>query len=146
MNKTYTVPVQTADDGEFFIDLPQEVVSALELQLGDTLKWVDNKDGSYMLSRSKTEWVLVETVSTFRHRYMVEVPFGYAPYALDTVVMEDAKDFSQEHIGEQIVSSRVVTKEEALLLCDQDNDYCIDWPDVDKTNNFFTTIADQTIE
>ena len=93
----------------------------------------------------ETQWVLVETVNTFRQRYMVEVPIGTDNYnkdkvewALDTVTMEEAKEFSQEHIGELIVSHRVVTKEEALSLCDKDNDYTKSWNEEQKINTFFT--------
>lgn len=94
---------------------------------------------------NKTQWVLVETISTFRERYMIEVPVGIDTYgkdkiewALDTVTMQEAKEFSQEHIGELIVSHRVVTKEQALALCDIDNDYTKSWTDEQKMYTFFT--------
>jgi len=94
---------------------------------------------------NKTQWVLVEAISTFRERYMIEVPVGIDTYgkdkiewALDTVTMQEAKEFSQEHIGELIVSHRVVTKEQALALCDIDNDYTSSWTDEQKINTFFT--------
>jgi len=81
---------------------------------------------------------------------MVEVPVGVDKYgkdktlwALDTVSMNEAKEFSQEHIGEQIVSHRVVTKEEALALCDKDNDYGSSWDEELKIQNFFTTWKEQ---
>ena len=83
-------------------------------------------------------WVLVETVSMFRQRYMVEAPADHPEYALDDVTMETAKEFSQLHVGETITSHRVVTKEEALLLCDVDNNYCQAWNDEHKMNVFFT--------
>jgi len=85
----------------------------------------------------------------FRQRYMVEVPVGVdrygrdkADWALDTVTLEEAKEFSQEHLGETITSHRVVTKEEALALCDKDNDYCKSWTEEMKMKNFFTTMAE----
>lgn len=103
----------------------------------------DNKDGSFSLIKKQTktkdtEWVLVEAISTFRERYMVEVPVGKSKWALDTVTMQEAKEFSQQHIGEQIISHRVVTKKEALKICDIDNDYCKSWNDENKINCFFT--------
>ena len=89
--------------------------------------------------------VLVETVSMFRMRYVVEVPVGIDDYgndktlwALDTVVMEDAKEFSQKHLDETIVSHRVVSMDEALALCDEDNDYTASWPTEKKIETFFT--------
>jgi hypothetical protein len=81
---------------------------------------------------------------------MVEVPVGTdnfgkdkSEWALDTVTMNEAEEFSQEHLGEQIVSHRVVTKEEALALCDQDNDYTTSWSDDKKIETFFTTWKEQ---
>jgi hypothetical protein len=57
--------------------------------------------------------------------------------------MNQAKTFSSEHLGEQIVSHRVVTKEEALTLCDVDNDYTTTWNEELKMKNFFTTWKEQ---
>jgi hypothetical protein len=90
----------------------------------------------------KTEWVLVESVSTFRIRHLVEVPVGKQEWALDTVAMNEAKEFSQEFLGEQIVSSRVVSLEDALDLCDKDNEYFKDHTTELKLNTFFTKITD----
>ena len=87
----------------------------------------------------KSEWVLVEAVSMFRMRYMVEVPIGKAEWALDTVTMNEAGEFSQEHMGETIVSHRVVSKEEMLALCDKDNDYAKAWNDEHKMKTFVTS-------
>lgn len=87
---------------------------------------------------NKTEWVLVETVSMVRMRYMVEVPVGKSDYALDTVVMQDAKEFSQKFLDEIIVSHRVLSKKDALELCDADNEYCKSWDVSTKEKNFFT--------
>ena len=89
-----------------------------------------------------TEWVLVDAVSMFRIRYMVEVPVGKAEWALDTVTMNEAKEFSQEHLGETIVSHRVVSKEEALVQFDTDNDYLKSWTSEHKIQTFLTTEAD----
>ena len=78
-----------------------------------------------------SKYVLVDTVSMFRMRYVVEVPddvgeelyfkdgtrsFPITPeeYAMDTVTCEDAKEFTQEHLDEVIVSTREVTLEEAI--------------------------------
>lgn len=84
-------------------------------------------------------WVMVDCVSQFRMRYMVEVPTDHPEYALDTVTMNEAKEFSQEHLGEVIVSHRVMQNtSEALVQCDLDNSYCSDWTDEQKMNAFFT--------
>ena len=66
-----------------------------------------------------SKYVMVDTVSMFRMRYVVEVPDDVENctpevYASDTVVCEEAKEFTQYHIGENIVSTREVTLEEAI--------------------------------
>ena len=90
----------------------------------------------------ENELVLVECVSTFRMRYVVEVPKGKSEWALDTVTMNEAKEFSQEHLGETIVSHRVVTKDEAIQLSDIDNHYCSSWEEDQKVNAFITLRKD----
>lgn len=141
------------ETGDLILPLPDEVMASNGFEIGDILKWKDNKDGSFSITKKASEekqWVLVECVSTFRTRYMVEVPVGIdeqgndkAKWALDTVVMGEAKEFSQEHLGEQIVSHRVVSKKEALALCDVDNDYIGEWDKETKMKNFFTTWKEQ---
>lgn len=90
------------------------------------------------------KWVLVEAISQFRMRYMVEVPEEHPEWALDTVTMQEAKEFSQDHLGEVIVSHRVMdSTSEALVQCDLDNAYCSTWTDEQKVNAFFTSWEEQ---
>ena len=86
----------------------------------------------------KTEWVMVETVELFRMRYCVEVPAGKKEYALDTVTMREAKEFSQEWKGETIISHRVVTEKEALNIYDEDNASFKGWSKEQKIRSAFT--------
>jgi hypothetical protein len=146
--KTWTLEVkEDPENGDCILEFPEDLMEEAGWKEGDELDWIDNKNGSYTLKKKEpTEWVLVECVSTFRERYMVEVPKGKAEWALDTVTMNEAKEFSQEHIGEQIVSHRVVSKEEALTLCDKDNDYGSSWDEELKVKNFFTTWKEQKNE
>ena len=142
----YTLDVQENADGEVFIEFPPELMAETGWKEGDDLTWTDLKNGSWSLvKKPATQWVLVEAISTFRERYMIEVPIGLddqgkdkALWALDTVTMNEATEFSQEHLGEQIVSHRVVTKEEALRICDEDNAYTMAWTDAAKEKAFFT--------
>ena len=63
--------------------------------------------------------VLVETIYTFKHSYLCEIPDDSpAEWAMDIVAMEDADEFTQEGLGETILGYRVVTDEEA---CDYYN-------------------------
>jgi len=87
----------------------------------------------------ETELVLVECIHTYRMRYVVEVPVGKSDWALDTVSMDEAKEFSQLSLGETIVSHRIVTKDEVLKLSDIDNYYyCSAWTDTEKLEAFVT--------
>jgi bifunctional DNA-binding transcriptional regulator/antitoxin component of YhaV-PrlF toxin-antitoxin module len=140
--KTWTVPVEAVPDSDdVMITLPDDLLEMQGWKEGDTIEWIDNKDGSYTLVRkeqkAETEWVLVETVSLFRHRYVIEVPKGRAEWACDTVVCNEAKEFSQKHIDESIVSHRVITEREALDMCDEENGYCNTWTEQVKKQNFF---------
>ena len=153
-NKTWTINLEEdPETGDLILPLNDDILEQTGWKTGDSIDWIDNKDGSWTMKKIETQWVLVETVSTFRERYMVEVPVGVdrygkdkADWALDTVTLEEAKEFSQEHLGETIVSHRVVTKEEAFAMCDKDNDYCKKWNDEMKMKSFFTTMAEHIRE
>jgi hypothetical protein len=143
----YTVTLEEdGETGDLLLPFPEELLSEAGWKEGDSLSWEDNQDGTFSITKKLTEekeWVLVETVSQFRQRYMVEVPKGKAEWALDTVSMEEAKEFSQAHLGETIVSHRVISKENALELCDNDNDYALDWGQELKIQNFFTRVGEK---
>lgn len=148
--KTWTISLEEdPETGDLILPLNADILEQTGWKTGDSIDWIDNKDGSWTMKKIETQWVLVEVISTFRERYMVEVPIGTdqygkdkADWALDTVTLEEAKEFSQEHLGETIVSHRVVTKEEALVMCDKDNVYAKKWNDEHKVATFFTSMTD----
>lgn len=102
-----------------------------------------------------SKYVMVDTVSQFRMRYVIEVPDdvenpsdeGLYPctpeqYASDAVVCEDTREFSQEHIGETIVSTREVSLEEAIAQWRKDNGAGYDvWGDELIVKNSITEIG-----
>ena len=146
--KRWTIDVEEDERGQF-ITLPDEVIQETGWKEGDRLKWTDRGDGSWEMKKVETQFVLVETISQFRERYVVEVPIGTdafgkpkADWALDTVTMEEAKEFSQEHLGETIVSHRVLSYDEVIKLCDEENKYCKDWPEEKKVEVFVTEWKD----
>ncbi len=149
-NKSWTINLEEdPETGDLILPLNDEILEGTGWKTGDSINWIDNKDGSWTMKKIESQWVLVEAISTFRQRYMVEVPVGIdrhgkdkTLWALDTVTLEEAKEFSQEHLGETIVSHRVVTKEDALIMCDKDNDYANVWNDEMKIQAFFTTMAE----
>lgn len=139
--KTWTLDVK--ENG--LIEFPPDFIEETGWKEGDRIEWIDRKDGSWEMKKVETQFVLVETISQFRMRYVVEVPVGIddfgkdkALWALDTVTMEKAKEFSQQHLGETIVSHWILNIDEVLEMCDQDNDYCKNWEDEKKFDAFVT--------
>ncbi len=143
MMKSWILEVEELPDGEKFISLNDEILAETGWKEGTVIEWIDNHDGSWtMQEKEETELVMVDCISQFRQRYLVEVPKGKTEWALDTVTMNEAKEFSQEHIGEVIVSHRIVSQEEALKICDIDNNYCSGWSEQQKIDAFFTLRKD----
>ena len=78
---------------------------------------------------------LVETISMFRMRYVIEC--DEEGHALDEVTVhatggESLKEFSQQHLDEVISSSREISRIEYLDLFDKDNEYLKDWNESQK--------------
>jgi len=83
---------------------------------------------------------LVETISMFRMRYVVEAE--NAEHAQDEVTMNyggELAEFSQKHVDELIISAREIDRDEYLRLFDEDNDYLKSW-DEDQKFNFVNVI------
>lgn len=142
------VTLEKDENGDLILPLSDELCSELGWKIGDTIKWTDNGDGSWTmtkLEKEQKELVLVECISTFRMRYVVEVPKGKKEWALDTVVCEEAEEFSQEHLGEQIISHRVIDDEEYLRVFDEDNSYLSKW-DNDMKFRFIKRWEEQDIQ
>lgn len=92
--------------------------------------------------------VLVETVSTFRHIYAVELPDNVPnEYALDDVTLNIGSDepefeeFGQEHIGETILSHRVIDEKEYLRVFNEVSSYLSEWTDEEKKRFIFKSEA-----
>jgi hypothetical protein len=146
INKSWKLNIQTDENGDGIIEFPSDFPEITGWQEGDQIHWIDRGDGSWEIKKKETELVLVETVQTFRHRYVIEVPSGKTDWALDTVTMGEAKEFSQKHLNETIVSHRTIDNDEVLQLCDQDNDYCQGWDDDLKFEAFVTELEENTEE
>jgi len=86
---------------------------------------------------------LVETVSIFRHRYVVEAK--EEEHAADEVIYNlsdsEFKEFSQHHVDECITSVREIKDEEFEILFDKDNDYLKDWDPELKRKKFINVIG-----
>ena len=84
----------------------------------------------------KKDYVIVETISSFRMRYVMsmeelqesnpDMPVQ-EEWALDAVTCEEVEDFSQKWIGEHIIDHRVISEDEVIEAFDRDNDYLKEW-------------------
>ena len=81
---------------------------------------------------------LVDAVSSYRTSYVVRCE--NEEHAKDTVVMEEAKEFSQEWLGETISRVTEITEDDYLVLFDKENDYLKNW-DVDKKKSLITQVS-----
>jgi hypothetical protein len=141
--KSWVVSLEEDENGELILPLNDEILNEVGWKTGDNLDWKDLGDGTWSISKVEKvekELVLVEAISTFRMRYVVEVPKGKKEWALDTVTCNDAEELSQEHIGEQIVSHRVIDKDEYLRIFHEDNEYLNSWDEEFKLSRFITKI------
>ena len=86
------------------------------------------------------QYVMVTAISHFRMRYCIPVDelraenpdasdeqFNAVEWANDCVTMNECDEFSQMHISEDIVDSRVVSESEMLAQFDEDNPYLQGW-------------------
>ena len=86
---------------------------------------------------SNKDYVVVTTVSQFRIRYVMhkdelqnlntEHMVEPIEWANDTVTLNECEEFSQEHLGETIMDSRMISEEEMIELFDKENDYLKEW-------------------
>lgn len=82
----------------------------------------------------KRKYVLVTAISSFRIRYAVPLEDitdsdGHVDplWANDTVVMNEAKEFSQVHLGEAISDNLVIGEGKLLRMFDEENPHLKGW-------------------
>ena len=137
-----TQTVKLIEDGDdVLLPISDEMMNELDLEIGDSLDFKDNKDGTFTMTKANNQhpedYYLVECIGQFRMRYMVKA--RTADHARETVAMEEAKEFSQLSLREVIFSTRkMIDKKDVLKLCDEDNDYAKAWSDETKFDAFVT--------
>ena len=52
MQTTAQVVEDPDHPGELLLDLGPELCAQLDWQVGDTIKWIDNKDGTWLMTKS----------------------------------------------------------------------------------------------
>jgi hypothetical protein len=136
MDKRWILPVQETNDGELYIELNDEILEGSGFQVGDTLDWKDNKNGSYTLTKAvsepKGDLYVVEGISMFHMKFVVRAK--EAEHAMDEVVCDTGslKEFSQNHVDFNILGARKITKDEYLEMFNKDNSYLSIWTDEQK--------------
>jgi hypothetical protein len=50
-SKHWTLEVQQHEDGDYFIEFPDDVLAEADWKEGDVIEWLDNKDGSWTLRK-----------------------------------------------------------------------------------------------
>jgi predicted NAD/FAD-dependent oxidoreductase len=80
------------------------------------------------------KYYVVTAISQYRMRYAIPVEDlqdedGNVSeiWAMDSVVMQEVEEFSQEHIGEVILDVVEEDEEQILARFDKENDYLKDW-------------------
>ena len=74
------------------------------------------------------KYVLVETMASYRMRYVVELNADDPnEWACDTVVMDEAGEIGKKFVGENISDYREVAPEELRYLAIQDCDAYKNW-------------------
>lgn len=79
------------------------------------------------------EYVMVTTIQTFRHRYIVPVSAlpddGVSPTSdvMDMVTLDEVKEFSQEFLGEQIIDGVLTDQDKVLEMIDQEQPWIKCW-------------------
>lgn len=133
--KTYIATVTDAEDGsgDVIIPLDPSMVSSLGWKPGDTVIWKDNNDGTFSITKKEImtkKLLMVESVSMFRMRYLVEVDEGDEELTsaeldnmLEGLKADECEELGQKHIGQQLMSTRIVSHDEALALALEDNPY-----------------------
>jgi predicted house-cleaning noncanonical NTP pyrophosphatase (MazG superfamily) len=91
---------------------------------------------------NEQRYVVVTAISSHRMRYVIPERVlqslreeGAAPltdealknWAMDSIVMEEVNEFSQEHMGEYISDVAIENRETILNRFDEENDYLRSW-------------------
>jgi len=86
------------------------------------------------------DYVVVTAISSHRMRYVMHkddlrkmntdaqpTDKELLTWAMDSVTMQEVEEFSQMHIGEQIIDVYEMNEDEIVDLFDKDNDYLSEW-------------------
>ncbi len=106
--KSWVLDVK-GEEGEFFIDLPQEFLQEHDWQPGDVISWLKQDDDSYVLKNltreeKMSDLFVVETITVIKSSYAIMAKDG--EHAADSVAMGEVVEFGKQRIDESIISVR----------------------------------------
>ena len=63
MSKSWTITLEEADDGsgDLILPFPEDLLESAGWKEGDTLEWIDNKDGSWILKKKDEHGTIDDT-------------------------------------------------------------------------------------
>ena len=128
------------DTDEHYIELNDEILEGSGFKIGDSLKWTDNKDGSYTLAKAPddTDIYVVNTISSFNIRYAVRAKsyqdaMDYVSHKIESDGL-NITELHQQHQGEIVRDAKKISKKEYLKRFDELNDYLKGWTKEQKLN------------
>ena len=83
-----------------------------------------------MMMSDEKKYVLVKTISTFEHSYLIPLQEEMAiTDHLDYVTCHEVEETSQVHVDECILPNctKILSEDEAIELFDRENDYLRSW-------------------
>ena len=131
---------------EHLLHLDQDWCKEHDWEIGDTTNWEVKGDQAVATNvtaqkrKVEMKYVLVETISMFRQRYVVLAKNETDARDEVTMMNEEFKEFSQSHLDEIITDSRILTEDQVIELCDKDNGYLNSWTREKKLENLTNKI------
>jgi hypothetical protein len=128
----WTLPVIKGELGDYFIELSDEILESSGFEVGDTIVWTKNDNGSYTITKKEnkdTDIYIVETISSHHLKYAIRAKS--AEDAMDYVYRMsnsgDIVELHQKHHGEFVKDATKISKKEYLKCFDELNDYLKSW-------------------
>lgn len=89
------------------------------------------------------KYIMITAISHFRMRYCVPADtVDSVQEAEELINNQSVEDFSQLHISEDIIDTKVLSEEEMLKQFDEDNEYLKEWSQDQKTAWVYRQLPD----
>lgn len=130
------VKLEQDENGDVVLPLSDEICKQLDLNIGDKLSYNFLPGGKIEIKKAplevdapiKKKLIMVESISSFRMRYLIEVDENSENNLQEFVRNEidsgfpNLKEFTQTHVGEVVIGQRDVSQLSLEELADEDGD------------------------